>query len=49
MKTPAQYKSDERERQRKAGRVAVTVWVHPDDRSRVQRYAATANKRRDRQ
>ena len=45
-KTPAQRKADERERQRLAGRVMVTVWVHPDDRARVQRYAERANRQR---
>jgi hypothetical protein len=47
MKTPAQRKQDERERQRQLGRVPVQVWVHPDDRARVQRYAARVNKERE--
>ncbi len=46
MKSPAQRKADERERQRQLGRVAVQVWVHPDDRARVQRYAERVNKER---
>lgn len=44
--TAAERKSAERQRQREAGRVAVTVWVHPDDRARVQRYADRANRAR---
>jgi hypothetical protein len=47
VKTAAQRKADERQRQREAGRVAVTVWVHPEDRARVQRYAERANRQRD--
>lgn len=32
-----------REREKKAGRVAVTVWIHPDDRERLRAYAARLN------
>ena len=46
MKTPAQRKADERARQAQLGRVPVQVWVHPDDRARVQKYAARVNKAR---
>lgn len=46
-KTPAQLKRDERDRYRKLGRVAVQVWVHPDDRERIQKLAALLNRRRE--
>ena len=47
MKSPAQRKADERTRQRDLGRVPVQVWVDPEDRARVQRYAARLNKQRE--
>ncbi len=47
MRTPAQRKEDERTRHRLLGRVPVQVWVHPEDRARVQEYAARANKKRE--
>lgn len=46
MKTPAQWKADERARYRALGRVPVQVWVDPEDRARVQKYAAKLNKKR---
>lgn len=44
--TPAQRKAAERDRQRRAGRVVVQVWVHPEDRDRVVRYVARLNRKR---
>lgn len=32
-----------RQREKEAGRVAVTVWIHPDDRERLRAYAARLN------
>lgn len=45
--TSAQRKANERAGYRKLGRVPVQVWVHPDDRARVQKYAAAVNKQRE--
>lgn len=42
-KTPAERKEAERQRHRDLGRVEVRVWVQPEDRPRVQRYADRIN------
>lgn len=47
-KSAAQRKAEERQRQREAGRVAVTVWIHPDDRLNLARYLKRLNQRRER-
>lgn len=44
-KTPAQRKAGERQRQRDLGRVAVTVWIHPDDRAKLAHYIKRLNER----
>lgn len=41
--TPAQRKAAERARHKEAGRVAVTVWVYPQDREKVARYIKRLN------
>lgn len=39
MTTPAtQRKAAERARHKEAGRVAVTVWIYPEDRAKLARY-----------
>ena len=45
--TPAERKAAERQRQRERGRVAVQVWVHPDDREKLARYIKRVNGRRN--
>jgi len=47
-KTPAERKAEERQRQRDAGRVAVTVWIDPADRAKLAHYIKRLNERRDR-
>ena len=47
-KSPAQRKAAERQRQRDQGRVAVTVWIDPADRTKVARYIKRLNERADR-
>lgn len=44
-RSPAERKAAERQRQRDAGRVAVQVWVHPDDREKLARYIKRLNDR----
>ncbi len=46
--TAAQRKAAERARQKEAGRVAVTVWIWPEDREHLARYVKRLNERRDR-
>jgi uncharacterized protein (DUF2236 family) len=46
MTTPAaKWKAAERARYKEAGRVAVTVWVWPEDRKKVARYIKRLNDR----
>ncbi len=47
-KSAAQRKAEERQRQRDSGRVAVTVWISPDDREKLAHYIRRLNERRDR-
>lgn len=47
MKTAAQRKADERQRYKAAGLVAVTTWIHPEDRERLTKIAARMNARRE--
>ena len=47
-KTPAQRKADERRRYKEAGLVAVTVWIHPDDRVKLAHYIKRLNQRHER-
>lgn len=42
--TPAQRKAAERQRQREQGRMAVTVWIHPDDKAKLAAYVARLNR-----
>jgi len=44
-KTPAQRKADERRRYKEAGLVAITVWIHPDDRAKLAHYIKRLNQR----
>ena len=47
MTTPAaKWKAAERARHKEAGRVAVTVWIWPEDRERLARYIKRLNERR---
>lgn len=47
MTTPAaQRKAAERARHKDAGRVAVTVWIWPEDRDHLARYIKRLNERR---
>ena len=43
--TAAQRKAAERARHKKAGRVAVTVHIYPDDRDKLARYIKRLNER----
>ena len=45
-KSAAERKADERDRYRAAGLVAVTVWIAPSDRERLQRYIKRLNERK---
>ena len=47
-KTPAQRKADERRRYKEAGLVAVTVWIHKDDRAKLAHYIKRLNQRVER-
>lgn len=44
--SPAQRKAAERARYRALGRVPLQVWIHPDDRALVRRFADELNARR---
>jgi hypothetical protein len=44
--TAAERKAAERARHKEAGRVAVTVFVYPDDRLNLARYVKRLNQRR---
>lgn len=46
MKTPAQYKQAERDRYRDRGLVELQVYVYPEDRAAVRRYAKATVERR---
>lgn len=47
MTTPAaQRKAAERARHKEAGRVAVAVWIWPEDREHLARYVKRLNDRR---
>ena len=49
MTTPAaKWKAAERARHKEAGRVAVTVWIYPEDRELVVRYIKRLNERTER-
>jgi hypothetical protein len=49
MTTPAaKWKAAERARHKEAGRVAVTVYIDPEDREKVARYIRRLNDRRER-
>ena len=45
MLTPAQRKAAERQRQRDAGLVAVTVYIYPASRQNLARYIKRLNQR----
>jgi GIY-YIG catalytic domain len=47
-KTVAQRKAEERQRHKAAGRVAVTLYIYPEDRASVALYIKRLNKRRKR-
>jgi hypothetical protein len=44
-KSAAQRKAEERQRQKDAGRVAVTVWIDPSDRLKLAHYVKRLNDR----
>lgn len=46
--TAAQRKAAERARHKEAGRVAVTVWIYPEDREKLARYIKRLNERAER-
>jgi hypothetical protein len=49
MTTPAaKWKAAERARHKAAGRVAVTLYIYPEDRANVALYIKRLNKRRER-
>jgi hypothetical protein len=46
--TAARRKAEERHRHKTAGRVAVTLYIYPEDRANVALYIKRLNKRRKR-
>ena len=49
MTTPAaKWKAAERARHKEAGRVAVTVYIYPEDREKLARYIKRLNERSER-